>query len=180
MSEPTTGGGRRTRVSPAAATQLPGDEPCVVDPATTSAVEPWGPGRAVVHLDDGRGARALIGSDTPAHADRARTIEVVVDGWRFELEVEDAATADLRSRATRTRAAAAVSAPRDVRAMIPGRIVAVAVAAGDEVTQGQTLLVVEAMKMQNELRAPRDGTVERVSVGVGETIDLGDILVVLT
>jgi biotin carboxyl carrier protein len=63
--------------------------------------------------------------------------------------------------------------------MIPGRVAAVAVAVGDSVTVGQTLLVVEAMKMQNELRAPRDGVVERVSVGVGETIDLGDLLVVL-
>ena len=49
---------------------------------------------------------------------------------------------------------------------------------GDTVEAGQTLLVVEAMKMQNELRAPRDGVVERVSVGEGETIDLGDLLVV--
>ncbi len=62
--------------------------------------------------------------------------------------------------------------------MIPGRVAAVTVAVGDAVTAGQTLLVVEAMKMQNELRAPRDGVVERVSVGVGETIDLGDLLVV--
>jgi biotin carboxyl carrier protein len=47
------------------------------------------------------------------------------------------------------------------------------------VAAGQTLLVVEAMKMQNELRTPRDGTIERVAVAVGETIDLGDLLVVL-
>jgi biotin carboxyl carrier protein len=63
--------------------------------------------------------------------------------------------------------------------MIPGRVVAVAVARGDIVAAGQTLLVVEAMKMQNELRTPRDGTIERVAVAVGETIDLGDLLVVL-
>jgi biotin carboxyl carrier protein len=72
------------------------------------------------------------------------------------------------------------SGPFEVRAMIPGRVAGVAVTVGDLVTAGQTLVVVEAMKMQNELRAPRDGTVERVSVGVGETIDLGDLLVVLT
>ena len=64
--------------------------------------------------------------------------------------------------------------------MIPGRVAAVAVAVGDAVTAGQTLLVVEAMKMQNELRSPRDGVVERVAVAVGETIDLGDLLVVLS
>jgi biotin carboxyl carrier protein len=69
--------------------------------------------------------------------------------------------------------------PLEIHAIIPGRVAAVAVAPGDVVAAGQTLLVVEAMKMQNELRTPRDGTVQRVAVGVGETIDLGDLLVVL-
>jgi biotin carboxyl carrier protein len=67
----------------------------------------------------------------------------------------------------------------EVHAMIPGRVAGVAVTTGDTVTAGQTLIVVEAMKMQNELRAPRNGIVERVCVAVGETIDLGDLLVVL-
>ena len=49
----------------------------------------------------------------------------------------------------------------------------------DLVQDGATLLTIEAMKMQNELRTPRDGTVERVAVGVGETIDLGDLLMVI-
>ena len=74
---------------------------------------------------------------------------------------------------------AGAGGPLEIHAMIPGRVVAVAVAPGDVVAAGQTLLVVEAMKMQNELRTPRDGMVERVAVGVGETIDLGDLLVVL-
>ena len=55
----------------------------------------------------------------------------------------------------------------------------VSVAAGEAVTAGQQLLVVEAMKMQNELRAPRDGTVERVAVATGTTIEVGDLLLVL-
>ena len=45
---------------------------------------------------------------------------------------------------------------------------------------GQQLLVVEAMKMQNELRAPRDGTIDRVGVSVGVTIEIGDLLVVIS
>ena len=53
------------------------------------------------------------------------------------------------------------------------------VTAGDAVSAGQQLLVVEAMKMQNELRAPRDGTVERVAVAAGRTIEVGDLLLVL-
>ena len=151
------------RVTPAPASRLPGDDPRDVDPSTVPI----------------ESLHAFLGEDRRASPAHPRTIEVVVDGWRFELEVEDAARADLRSRATRARAAGAGSGPFEVHAMIPGRVAAVAVAVGDSVTVGQTLLVVEAMKMQNELRAPRDGVVERVSVGVGETIDLGDLLVVL-
>ena len=57
---------------------------------------------------------------------------------------------------------------------------AVSVAVGDTVTAGQQLLVVEAMKMQNELRAPRDGTIDRVGVSVGVNIEIGDLLVVIS
>jgi len=53
------------------------------------------------------------------------------------------------------------------------------VAVGDVVEAGQKLLVIEAMKMQNELRAPRAGTIERVVVGAGQTVDLGAVLVVI-
>jgi biotin carboxyl carrier protein len=125
----------------------------------------------------GRG-RAIV---TPLRAapDGRRRLEVVVDGWRFELEVEDAARADLRRRATREPDAAESSGPAEIRAIIPGRVAAVRVVAGDAVEAGRTLLIVEAMKMQNELRAPRAGTVERVAVGEGQTIENGDLLVVL-
>jgi biotin carboxyl carrier protein len=111
--------------------------------------------------------------------DGAIRVEVVLDGWRFELDVEDAERAELRERATRGRPDAAAGVPRELRAIIPGRIVSVAVAPGDAVIEGQALLVVEAMKMQNEIRAPRDGTVERIAVGPGATVDLGDVLLVL-
>jgi biotin carboxyl carrier protein len=159
-------GPRAVRVVPAPGSRHPGDEPRDVDPAALG-VEPPG-----AH-------RTLIGEDRPASADRPRTIEIVVDGWRFELEVENVARAALRSRATRARVHGSGNGPLEVRAMIPGRVAGVAVTVGDAVTIGQTLVVVEAMKMQNEIRAPRDGVVERVSVEVGETIDLGDLLVVL-
>ena len=58
-------------------------------------------------------------------------------------------------------------------------VVSVSVVPGDEVVAGQELLVVEAMKMQNELRAPRAGTVASVAVGEGRTIEVGDVLLVL-
>jgi biotin carboxyl carrier protein len=106
-------------------------------------------------------------------------VEVVVDGWRFELEIEDAGRAELRERASRERGALRHGGPTELRAIIPGRVVSVAVAPGDNVEVGDDLLVIEAMKMQNELRAPRAGVVERVAVGAGQTVDLGDLLVVV-
>jgi biotin carboxyl carrier protein len=138
-------------------------DPAALDaPATRRAI--------VRELHTGRIRRA---GDAPLR------LEVVVDGWRFEVEVEDAARAALRRRATREPDAAETSGPAEIRAIIPGRVAAVRVTAGDEVEAGRTLLVVEAMKMQNELRAPRAGTVERVAVGEGQTIENGDLLVVL-
>ena len=106
--------------------------------------------------------------------------EVVVAGWRVEVEVEPAARAALRERARRGREEAGHSGPTEVHAIIPGVVVSVSVAPGDQVVAGQQLLAVEAMKMQNELRAPRDGTIDRVAVAPGRTIEVGDLLLVIT
>jgi biotin carboxyl carrier protein len=105
--------------------------------------------------------------------------EVVVDGWRFEVEVESERRAGLRDRARRGHEALVSDGPTEVHAMIPGVVVSVSVVAGDAVTAGQQVLVVEAMKMQNEVRSPRDGVVGRVSVGARQTIEVGDLLLVL-
>jgi biotin carboxyl carrier protein len=105
--------------------------------------------------------------------------EVLVDGWLVIVEIESERRASLRARARRGPEDTVHGGPTQVRAIIPGRIISVAVLPGDPVEAGQELLVVEAMKMQNELRAPRDGVVSRVGVGVGETVEVGDLLVVL-
>jgi biotin carboxyl carrier protein len=126
------------------------------------------------------GERPIVVPAARPSATRGRTaVEVVVGGWRFELEVEDAALANLRERATANRETAIHHGPTEVRAIIPGRVVSVAVAAGDTVVVGQRLLAVEAMKMENELRSPRAGTVDRVATAVGQTVELGDPLVVI-
>jgi biotin carboxyl carrier protein len=118
----------------------------------------------------------------PIHLDRRRGAEVrevVVEGWRVEVEVEPERRAVLRERARRGAGAASRGGPVEVRAIIPGRVVAISVGPGDDLEAGQQILVVEAMKMQNELRSPREGTVERVGVAVGATIEVGDLLVVI-
>jgi biotin carboxyl carrier protein len=135
------------------------------DPETAELIEPGPPG------DDDSTIRGQTLLGDP--------IEVVVDGWRFVLEVEDAERAALLARATRARSRAGRAGPAEIRAMIAGRVAEVNVVAGDRVEPGDALLVVEAMKMQNQVAAPRAGAIERVAVAAGQTIDQGDLLVVL-
>jgi pyruvate carboxylase subunit B len=170
--------GQRYRVSLPAGS--PGDETRDLELADAGGVtvDRQENGRVIVLGADGAAREAWIG-ETHRYPSGATQVEVVVDGWRFELDVDDAERADLRRRATRVPDAGIASGPAEIRAIIPGRVAAVRVTAGDPVEAGQTLLVVEAMKMQNELRAPRSGIVERVDVGSGDTIDAGDVLVVV-
>lgn len=159
-----TGSSRSLRVAPGPATTHRDDPTSVV-----ASDEPVPPSHIV---EDGE-----ISSPGP---DGIRSVEVIVDGWRFVLSVEDEARASLRERATRAGAAAGGGGGAlEIRAIIPGRIASVAVTPGESVDAGQTLLAVEAMKMQNELRAPRGGTVMRVPAAVGATVEVGDVLVIL-
>lgn len=143
-----------------------------------AALRSFGGGRHQLEDGDVR-SRVILEPDAPA-AGGVRRREVIVDGFRFLVEVEPERIAALRERATSGRGAAAHAGPLQVRAIIPGKVVAVSVKAGDAVAAGQQLLVVEAMKMQNELRAPRDGTIDRVGVTVGVNIEIGDLLVVIS
>ena len=136
-----------------------------------------GSGRHVV-TEDGTRTRVILEASATGDGGVQRR-EVLVNGFRFEVETESERIAALRERATRGRAASAHTGPLEVRAIIPGKVVAISVAAGDDVVAGQQLLVVEAMKMQNELRAPRDGTITRVGVAPGVKIEVGDLLVVI-
>ena len=145
------------RVSPSPANARPGDEPVVVEPGRLAS----------------RGHLVRRGTSGPLNADGRRLVEVVVDGWRFEFLVEDDARATLREHG------ATAGDALEIRAIIPGRVASVAVTPGDAVEAGQTLLAVEAMKMQNELRAPRSGRVVSVPARAGSTVELGDVLVVL-
>ncbi len=139
--------------------------------------------RAILIRDGAGGTRdrVLLLPATPAPGAGRSAVrrEVIVGGWRVEVEVEPAARAALRERARRDRGDVGPGGPVEVRAIIPGVVLSVSVSVGDAVTAGQQLLVVEAMKMQNELRAARDGSIERVAVGAGERIEVGDLLLVL-
>ncbi len=99
-----------------------------------------------------------------------------LDGFRYEVEALDE-----RLRAIRelSGASAGPSGPAPLIAPMPGMIVRVTVQVGDRVEVGQGLVVMEAMKMENELRATAAGTVTSVLATLGTAVDKGAILVVL-
>ena len=92
---------------------------------------------------------------------RGRRIAVVARTWR-ERVLADAESASRRH-----------DGPVEVRATLPGLVVAVAVHDGDEVAVGATLLTIEAMKMQNEVRAPRAGRIGALTVTTGQAVATG-------
>jgi acetyl/propionyl-CoA carboxylase alpha subunit len=99
-----------------------------------------------------------------------------VDGYRFETEALDE-----RTRAIRDISAASAGpvGPAPILAPMPGMIVRVSVKVGDRVEAGQGVVVIEAMKMENELRATAAGTVRRVEVAPGTAVEKGALLVAL-
>ena len=66
-----------------------------------------------------------------------------------------------------------------VKAPMPGKIISIAVSAGQSVKRGDVLLILEAMKMQNEISAPADGKVSTVQVSAGQSVKPGEVLIVL-
>ena len=112
---------------------------------------------------------------------RERVTQVEVDGRRFDvkvLEPEQPWVELARRRADRRRGARG-GADEEVVSPMQGTVIAVKVAAGDEVQVGQVLCVVEAMKMENEIVAHRDGVVSGLAVSEGQPIRNGDLICVV-
>ena len=99
-----------------------------------------------------------------------------VDGFRYEVEALDERTRAIRDLSA---ASAAATGPAPLKAPMPGLVVRVAVRSGDVVAAGQGLVVMEAMKMENELRASSAGRVKAVHVQPGTAVDKGALLVEL-
>jgi biotin carboxyl carrier protein len=101
-------------------------------------------------------------------------IHVWVGSTRFKVELRDPRS--LRSRRDGTGDA---SGPRKLVAPMPGRIVRVLVSEKSEVEAGQGILVVEAMKMQNEIQSPKKGVVQKILAAQGATVNAGDVLAIV-
>ena len=94
--------------------------------------------------------------------------QVLMRGRLFQIKVED-------EREKRLRAAAGGGATEGgefhLKAPMPGLVVNVQVEEGQEIKKGQVMLILESMKMQNELKSPRDGTISRIKVKAGESVE---------
>jgi biotin carboxyl carrier protein len=96
--------------------------------------------------------------------------EIAIGEHHFLFEVDDP------RQWKRSRHAADTQGRASIAAAMPGKIVRVLVAVGDEVAAGQGIMVVEAMKMQNELKAPRDGRVTAIEVKENDSVNAGAVL----
>jgi biotin carboxyl carrier protein len=83
---------------------------------------------------------------------------------------------DPRSLRARRRSATAEDGIKKITAPMPGKVVRILVAAGAEVEAGQSVLVIEAMKMQNELKSPKKGILRKITVSEGAAVEAGRIL----
>ncbi len=101
-------------------------------------------------------------------------LQIRTNGREFQVEIFDP-----RSWRRRRGAGIELEGRQQLVAPMPGKIVRVLVAAGEQVSAGQGLLVIEAMKMQNEIRSPKSGIVEKVA-REGQTVNAGEILAIVS
>jgi biotin carboxyl carrier protein len=149
---------------------LTGAKP-VVDGRTVEAHLAALPGTRTRHLlVDGR-SYALAARP----GERRGAWEIALGAHRFSADAVDERTRAIRE----LTGGAEVDATRTVAAPMPGMVMKVEVEVGQAVKAGQGLVVVEAMKMENELKAPADGVVASISVQAGQTVEKGATLLVL-
>lgn len=106
-----------------------------------------------------------------------KTYKVNVNGTQYMVEIELIDGAQAASAPAAAPAPAPVSAGGEtVKSPMPGTILDVKVKVGDKVEEGQLLMILEAMKMENEIMAPVSGTVASVNVSAGSAVASGDVL----
>jgi len=142
---------------------------------------------------DGQWHCALDGREIPIDAILARpdVLSIIMDGKAYEIKRERTAVdmhlwvgpvryaaelRDPRSLRSRKSAGANDAGPRKLVAPMPGRVVRVLLRQGDAVEAGQGVLVVEAMKMQNEIKSPKKGVVRKVGVSEGAAVNASELL----
>lgn len=125
---------------------------------------------------------------------QSNILSVIVDGKAYEVKKEYLAgemqvwvgrvrhkveVRDPRSLRGRKSGANNETGPRKITAPMPGKVVRLLVAENSKVEAGQGVMVVEAMKMQNEIKSPKKGTIQKLTAAVGATVNAGDVLAIV-
>lgn len=100
--------------------------------------------------------------------------KIFIRGRRYEVSVDDP-----RSWRGRRQLGGGTEGPQKLTASMPGKIVRVLAAEGDKITAGQGIAVVEAMKMQNEIKSPKEGTLKKLLAHPGMNVIAGEVLAVV-
>jgi biotin carboxyl carrier protein len=117
----------------------------------------------------------IEGESYEVKRDRTRTETYLwVGGSRYTVDLQDP-----RSFRRRKHGTSGQEGRRELVATMPGKVVRVLIPEKGEVKAGQGVLVVEAMKMQNEVKSPKDGTVEKIIAGEGTNVNAGDVLAIV-
>jgi len=101
-------------------------------------------------------------------------LHMVIGSARYAVDVQDP-----RSLRTRRAVGGAEAGPQKLKAAMPGKIVRILVSEKEQVKAGQGILVMEAMKMQNEMKSPKDGTVQKILTAEGSAVNAGDTLAIV-
>jgi len=145
---------------------------------------------------DGRWQCSLDGREVQMDAvlTRRDVLSILIEGKAYEIKRERTATdlhlwvgsvrygaelRDPRSLHSRKGAASNDHGPKKLLAPMPGKVVRVLGKEGSEVEVGQSVLVVEAMKMQNEIKSPKKGTLQKIVAGEGSAVNAGEVLAIV-
>ena len=110
---------------------------------------------------------------------------ITVNGQTYVVQVEEGITAGAQAAPVVTIPAPAPAAPAgaagsvSVESPMPGKILSIDKKVGDKVDEGQTIMILEAMKMENEIVAPEAGTIASINVSVGQAVEAGEVLATL-
>lgn len=119
------------------------------------------------------------------------TFSLIIDGESFEVRREpdgklfvrgiryDTSVEDPRSWRGKRRGAGSTEGPQKLTASMPGKIVRVLAHEGDKISAGQGIAVIEAMKMQNEIKSPKEGTLKKLMVRAGVNVNAGEVLAIV-
>lgn len=140
--------------------------------SVTGSVNPGGRYSLIIA---GQSYEIFVRRITKANEKTGQTYEIQIADQRFEVKVEDERTSKLIGLVR----AGAHAGEATIQAPMPGLVVGLPVEQGATVTEGQAVIILEAMKMENDLPSPITGTIKEIRVSKGQAVDQGQVLAVI-